>query len=186
MVFGTLSGNHSCTSGVGQIPWETVPCGRQRTVVTRTRSVQPKTSRACQRTPPVALVGQLKRLPSWGMNSSAETEMSSAWTGGGVAIMLGYCCCGAFVGRHSRRWRDQSYASKGYYDVRGEGVNVTNARKMLGRAVPGILAPAAPHRGGPAANDAGVINERRRHSVYEERSEQSDDERTGEVCRSGR
>lgn len=31
--------------------------------------------------------------PSFGMNSSAETEMSSVWAGGGVAIIFGYWAC---------------------------------------------------------------------------------------------
>lgn len=63
-------------------------------------------TRACQRTP---LEGATdSRLPSCGMKRRAETEMSSACAGGGVAIMFGYCGWAAFVGMHSRLWRDQS------------------------------------------------------------------------------
>lgn len=38
-----------------------------------------------------------------------------------------------------------------------------HALEVLGRAVPRILAAAAPHGGGPAADDARVVNERRIH-----------------------
>lgn len=39
----------------------------------------------------------------------------------------------------------------------------TYALEVLGRAVPRILAAAAPHGGGSAADDARVVNERRIH-----------------------
>lgn len=39
----------------------------------------------------------------------------------------------------------------------------THALQVLGRAVPRILAAAAPHGGGPAADSARVVNERRIH-----------------------
>ncbi len=38
-----------------------------------------------------------------------------------------------------------------------------HALEVLGRAIPRILAAAAPHGSGPAADDAGVVNERRIH-----------------------
>ena len=83
--------------------------------------------------------------------------------------MFGYCGWGAFVGMHSRRWRGQSYTrQRGQSERLGAKAEVgTHILEVLGGTIPCILATAAPHRGGAAADDARVVNERHIEGVVE-------------------